>query len=98
MGAADMTVQTFGIFSTPEVRYLKIRSVSASYLVPESWARAIGGTSGTITLTARNVANFTNFKLGPDAELGSVYAGIAAQSRKRSRAFRCPSSSWPRSG
>jgi hypothetical protein len=44
--------------------------------VPESWARAVGGTAATITLTAQNLATFTNFKLGPDPELGSVFAGL----------------------
>ncbi len=75
LGAADMTVQPFGIYTTPEVRYLKIRSISASYQMPESWARVIGGTAATITLTGQNIATFTNFNLGPDPELGAVYRG-----------------------
>jgi hypothetical protein len=75
LGAADMTVNTFGIFTTPEVRYLKIRSVSANYRVPDRWARLVGGTAASITMTARNLHIFTNYKLGPDPELGSVYGG-----------------------
>ncbi|MEO8450756.1 MAG: SusC/RagA family TonB-linked outer membrane protein [Gemmatimonadota bacterium] len=73
LGAADMLVNNFGIFSTPEVRYLKIRQVSASYRVPERWARWVGGTAAAVTVAARNLHTFTNFKLGPDPELGNVY-------------------------
>jgi TonB-linked SusC/RagA family outer membrane protein len=75
LGAADMLVNNFGIFSTPEVRFLKIRQISASYRMPERWARYVGGTAAQLTVAARNVHNFTNFKLGPDPELGNVYNG-----------------------
>jgi hypothetical protein len=75
LGAADMVVNPFGIYSTPEVRYLKIRAISASYQMPERWAQIVGGSAASITLTANNVALFTNFKLGVDPELGAVYAG-----------------------
>jgi hypothetical protein len=72
LGAADMLVNSFGAFTTPHVRYLKIRQVSASYRVPDRWARLIGGTSAAITLAARNLHTFTSFKLGPDPELGNA--------------------------
>jgi TonB-linked SusC/RagA family outer membrane protein len=74
LGAADMLVNNFGVFSTPEVRFIKIRQVSASYRLPERWAQALGGTGAQVTVAARNLHTFTNFKLGPDPELGNVYA------------------------
>jgi len=75
LGAADMLVNNFGVFSTPEVRFLKIRQVSASYRLPERWAQFVGGTSAQFSVAARNLHTFTNFKLGPDPELGNVYGG-----------------------
>jgi hypothetical protein len=73
LGAADMLVNNFGIFSTPEARFLKIRQISASYRLPERWAGLIGGSGAFLTVAARNVATFTNFKLGIDPEIGNVY-------------------------
>ncbi len=74
LGAADMLVNNFGIFSTPEVRFIKIRQISANYRMPERWARLIGGTSASVTVAARNLHTFTNFKLGPDPEIGNVFS------------------------
>lgn len=73
LGAADMLVNNFGVFSTPEVRFLKIRQISASYRLPERWAQLVGGTDAVFTVAARNVHTFTNFKLGLDPEIGNVY-------------------------
>jgi hypothetical protein len=73
LGAADMLVNNFGVFSTPEVRFIKIRQVSASYRLPERWARTFGGSSAIVTVAARNLHTFTNFKLGLDPEIGNVY-------------------------
>ncbi|MBL8989558.1 MAG: SusC/RagA family TonB-linked outer membrane protein [Gemmatimonadetes bacterium] len=73
LGAADMLVNNFGVFSTPEARFLKIRQISASYRLPERWAQYLGGSSAQISVAARNIHTFTNFKLGPDPELGNVY-------------------------
>jgi outer membrane receptor protein involved in Fe transport len=85
--AADELVQLLGVSTIPEVRYLKIRSVSASYRVPERWAHWVGGNTATVTLTAHNLHTFSNFQRGPDPELGSVYNLSAAFGQHNQESF-----------
>jgi TonB-linked SusC/RagA family outer membrane protein len=73
LAAADMVVNTFGAVPTPEVRYIKFRSLSASYRMPDQWARALRAKSAFLTLTARNLHTWTGYKLGPDPEVGQAY-------------------------
>jgi len=81
LAAADMLVNTFGSVPTPEVRFIKWRSVSASYRLPSAWAQALRGSAAHLTVTARNLHTWTGYKLGPDPEVGQAYgAQHASQS------------------
>jgi len=51
----------------PKLNFARLREVSASYLVPESWLRRAGFTAGTITIAARNLHTWTDFpSVDPD--------------------------------
>jgi outer membrane receptor protein involved in Fe transport len=67
--AAEMALFVFGPYQTPEVSFAKIRNLSVSYRIPERWARIAGATGALLTVSARNVATFTDFKLGVDPEI-----------------------------
>ena len=77
--AGEMAQFIFGPYVTPETGFAKLRQVAATYHVPESWARKIGGSGATVTVSARNLATFTDYDRSPEPELAVVFPGSVYQ-------------------
>ncbi len=77
--AGEMAQFIFGPYVTPETGFAKLRQVAATYHVPESWARKIGGSAATVTVSARNLATFTDYDRSPEPELAVVFPGSVYQ-------------------
>jgi hypothetical protein len=50
-----------------DASYAKLREISASYIIPEQFARRAGFTNATLTLSGRNLKTWTNWT-GVDPE------------------------------
>lgn len=68
--AASVATRNFGI-ETPyfeDASFVKLREVSLTYSAPETWARKIGASTLTFTVTGRNLHTWTKYK-GVDPEV-----------------------------
>jgi hypothetical protein len=54
--------------------FAKLRQLSASYMLPERWARLVGASGATVTLTGRNLHTWTDYP-GVDPELTDIIRG-----------------------
>jgi TonB-linked SusC/RagA family outer membrane protein len=52
-----------------DASFFKLREISASYTVPDRWARALGAARATVTVSGRNLHTWTNFTgLDPESQ------------------------------
>ncbi|HET9708562.1 MAG TPA: TonB-dependent receptor [Gemmatimonadales bacterium] len=68
--AASVATRNFGI-ETPyfqDASFVKLREVSLTYSAPEQWARKIGASTLSFTVTGRNLHTWTKYK-GVDPEV-----------------------------
>jgi hypothetical protein len=56
-----------------DASFVKLREISATYRLPEQWVSRAGITTAGLTVAARNLATWTDFR-GPDPEVR--YTGI----------------------
>jgi TonB-linked SusC/RagA family outer membrane protein len=73
LGADLQTVNSF----IEDASFFKLREISASYTLPDQWARAFGARRATITVSGRNLHTWTDYT-GLDPESQSSQGGSAA--------------------
>jgi TonB-linked SusC/RagA family outer membrane protein len=65
LGTDLQTVNTF----IEDASFFKLREISASYTVPDRWARALGAARASVTVSGRNLHTWTNFTgLDPESQ------------------------------
>ncbi len=76
--AAFQNGDIFGAHYTNDSSFLRLREVSASFIVPTEYAQRIGASRATVTLSARNLGTITNWTgMDPEARfLGGARGGF----------------------
>lgn len=76
--AAFQNGDIFGAHYTNDSGFLRLREVSASFIVPTEYAQRIGASRATVTLSARNLGTITNWTgMDPEARfLGGARGGF----------------------
>jgi len=67
-------------YALSDASYTKLREVSANYTLPEGWVRSLGAARGSVTLSAYNVATWTNFTgIDPETSIsvGDVFGATS---------------------
>ena len=67
LGADLQTINSF----VEDASFFKLREISASYTLPDRWARSFGASRASITVSGRNLHTWTNYR-GLDAESQSA--------------------------
>lgn len=79
IAAGEMATSRFGPYVTPRLSFAKLRNLSASYRMPERWARMLGASAAQVTVGMRNLATFTGYNRGPDPDISVVFTGSQYQ-------------------
>src|SRR5690606_42128711 len=57
--------------------FARLREISASYTLPDSWARRAGASRATLTITGRNLHTWTDYEDRKSTRLNSSHVKIS---------------------